>query len=38
MIAQITPAEIQAVAQKYLNPENYALAVAGPFDGDSHDQ
>jgi zinc protease len=38
MIAQITPAEIQAVAQKYLNPELYALAVAGPFDGDSHDQ
>lgn len=30
LINEMTPARIQAVAQKYLNPDAYALAVAGP--------
>jgi zinc protease len=29
-IAAITPAQVQAAAQKYLNTETYALVVAGP--------
>jgi zinc protease len=30
LINEITPARIQAAAQKYLNADAYALAVAGP--------
>jgi predicted Zn-dependent peptidase len=30
MIYSITPKRIQAAAQKYLDPDRYALAVAGP--------
>jgi zinc protease len=30
MINAITPRRIQAAAQKYLDPDRYALAVAGP--------
>jgi len=30
MIYSITPKRIQAAAQKYLDPDQYALAVAGP--------
>jgi predicted Zn-dependent peptidase len=30
MIHAIAPKRIQAVAQKYLDPDRYALAIAGP--------
>jgi len=33
MINAITQADIQAVAQKYLSDEVYALSIAGPYDG-----
>jgi len=38
MIAQITADQIRAAAQKYLNPDVYALAVAGPPKGDGHEE
>lgn len=31
MINAVTPAQIQAVAQQYLDPQNFAVAVAGPL-------
>ena len=30
MMNEITPEQIQAVAQEYLNPDEYILSVAGP--------
>jgi zinc protease len=30
IIDSITPSDVQAAAQKYLNPAAYALAIAGP--------
>jgi zinc protease len=30
LIEAVTPEEVQAAARKYLNPEAYALAIAGP--------
>jgi zinc protease len=37
MMAEITADQVQAAAQKYLNPDVYALAVAGPPDEDGDD-
>ena len=31
MINAVTPAQIQAAAQQYLDPNNFAVAVAGPI-------
>ena len=32
-IAAVTPADVQAVAQKYIDPAHMALVAAGPIDG-----
>ena len=33
-VAAVTPADVQAVAKKHLDPDNIVLVVAGAVDGD----
>ncbi len=34
LIRSVTKEQIQAAAQKYLDPEHYALVIVGPYEGD----
>jgi zinc protease len=33
LVQAVMPEQVQAVAQKYLQPDTYALAIAGPEEG-----
>jgi zinc protease len=38
IIRAVTPEPIQAAAQKYLDPEHYALVIVGPYEEKTNDQ